>query len=56
MLAGLEQLNDVDRLREMASRMEMAIGMAPPDQQAAIEYIIKKMNERIEQLEAAEFE
>ena len=56
MLAGLQQKTDPEELRQMSARMEMAIGLVPADQQAALEYIIKKMNERIEQLESAEFE
>ena len=55
-LRGLQQVSDLDQLRQMASRMKMAIAMVPADQQAAFEYIVKKMNERIEQLESAEFE
>ncbi len=53
MLAGLQQVRDVEQLRQMASRMEMAIGMVPAKEQAAMEYIVKKMNERIEELDSA---
>jgi predicted Zn-dependent peptidase len=53
MLGRLAQQTDVGRLQMMARMMESQKGQAPPDQRAAMEYIVKKVKERIAELEAA---
>jgi predicted Zn-dependent peptidase len=53
MLGRLAQQTDVGRLQMMAGMMESQKGQAPPDQRAAMEYIVKKVKERIAELEAA---
>jgi len=53
MLARLAQQDDPVQLEERVMRMESMMAMVPPEAQPAMEYLVKKMHERIEELQAA---
>jgi predicted Zn-dependent peptidase len=53
MLNRLKAAEDPGRLQMMAAMLEGQLDRASPDEAPAIRYIIKKLNERIDELEAA---
>ena len=53
MLTQLKAVKDAGRLRMMAAMMQGQIGQATPEEDAAIRYIIQKLNERAAELEAS---
>ena len=53
MLAGLARIRDAQQLRQMLGSMELGIAMATPEQRPAIEYIAKKLRERVDELESS---
>ncbi|MHC4218931.1 MAG: M16 family metallopeptidase [Planctomycetota bacterium] len=51
MLNRLKSVEDPGRLRMMAGMLETQLGQASPDEAAAMQYIVKKLNERADELE-----
>jgi hypothetical protein len=52
-LAQIAQVENPDELEQGLTQMNAMKGQAPPELQPAIELIIKKANERLEELKAA---
>ncbi len=50
MLARLQQQTDVDKLEQMAGMIEGMMFQLPEQERPAMEYVVKKMRERIEEL------
>ena len=50
MTARLPQVTDIDQLQEKIAMTEASMSMVPEDAQLAMQYILKKMRERIEEL------
>ena len=53
MLGRLQQQTDPAKLQEMTMTIEGSLMMVPEDQRPAMEYVIKKMQQRIEELQDA---
>ncbi|MHC4208476.1 MAG: M16 family metallopeptidase [Planctomycetota bacterium] len=53
MLTQLKAVKDAGRLRMMAAMMQGQVGQASPEEDAAMRYIIRKLNERAAELEAS---
>jgi predicted Zn-dependent peptidase len=53
MLSRLKMVQDPGRLQMMAGMMEAQMAQAGPEEQAAMRYLVKKLNERAAELEAA---
>jgi hypothetical protein len=53
MLKQLLQIKDADQLRMIQARMQQQSGSAPPEFKGALEYVQKKLQERIAELDAA---
>jgi len=53
MLGRLQQKTDPAELEEMAMMIEASLSMVPEDQRPAMEYVVKKMKQRIQELQDA---
>jgi hypothetical protein len=53
MLNRLKAVDDPGRLRMMTGMLEGQMGQATPEEEAAMRYLIKKLNERADELEAS---
>ena len=53
MLSRLSQQNDPAQLEQRVMMMEAMMSQVPPEAQPAMEYLVKKIHERIEELQAA---
>jgi hypothetical protein len=53
MLNRLKAVDDPGRLRMMTAMLQGQVGQGSPDEEAAMMYIIKKLNERADELEAS---
>ena len=52
MLNSIKAVKDPDRLRMMTAMLQGQLAQASPEEQAAMQYIIKKLNQRADELEA----
>ena len=52
-LKQLESMNDVDQLRAIGQQLEGQVGAAPENFRPAMEYMLRRLNQRIEALENA---
>ena len=53
MLSRLSQQNDPAQLEQRVMMMEAMMSQVPPEDQPAMEYLVRKIHERIEELQAA---
>src|SRR5690606_15707901 len=49
-LAQINQISDVEQLKQILEQSEQALEQAPPEARPAVEYLVRKIGERIDQL------
>ncbi|HLV01029.1 MAG TPA: hypothetical protein VKZ59_07165, partial [Acidobacteriota bacterium] len=49
-LAQINQISDVEQLKQILAQSEQALEQAPPEARPAVEYLVRKIGERIDQL------